>query len=223
MRKIIIPAAGKATRFNGILKEFASINNEGLTALENTIQTSIYKLGATHITIISNPEKREVHTEFVKSIMPKYKDTLFYMVPQMGNRDLLSAITTGLITPPFAVEGGLLMPDTIVDLDPVEKIQPGITFGVFATNEPERFSIIDNGGILTKPKDIAPGWYAAWGIVLWSLFVGSHMREANQNYTHYDEMFDTMMYLYGHHTFALRSYYDIGSIEHYMKYMDETL
>ncbi len=224
MRKIIIPAAGKAERFNGILKEFAPINSIHQTAIARTIAVAVGDIKATDIVIITNPIKHDIHRDYLKAkIIPEYPDIRFYLVEQRGNKDLLSAIGTGLTTGPSNIPGGLLLPDTIVDIDPVDEIKPGITFGVFKTETPERFSIIKDKQLLTKSTELPPAVYDAWGIVLWSSVVDSIMTKTYQAYDHYDTLFDTMMYITGYHTFPIHTYYDIGSIEHYMRYMDETL
>lgn len=221
MRKIIIPAAGKAERFNGILKEFAPIDNEGTTALQNTIRTAVHKLKATHITVVTNAQKQYTHMDYIKAvILPEFPQISFYLKLYEGSRDLLDSIATGFTTAPHNTEGGLLLPDTIVDMDVVDKIPAGITFGTFRTTEPHRFSVIADNTIYTK-SNMVTGEYKAWGVVLWTPLVGQDMALNHGTYTHYDEMFRNMMWKYGYGTFPIHSYYDIGSIEHYMRYIDD--
>lgn len=220
MRKIIIPAAGKAVRFNGILKEFAPIDTT--TPLHRMIWLAKTKLQASYITLVTNAAKYEIHKEFIDTIAVVYPEIQFTLINQSnyGNRDLLDAIITGLQTQPWNIAGGLLLPDTITDFDTIESTAP-LTFGTFPTTEPERFSVLYQKSIYTKSTALQPGIYNAWGVVLWDANVAQKMLTYHNRYTHYDDMFYHMMMMFGYTTFTLDYYYDIGSIKTYLNYLED--
>ena len=223
MRKIIIPAGGNAQRFNGILKELSPLDNEGInTPLLNTISLAV-KLGATDIKLITNPEKKRIHIDYIYSaILPRYdKVRIHVLTQQERGRDLLDAVALGLESPPYNTAGGLLLPDTVTDFD-IPEIKPGITFGTFDTQEPARFTILADNALHTK-KALPTATYKAWGVILWSPTVGLDMTANHIKYQHYDELFNAMLYRYGYHTFPLKYYYDLGSIEAYLNYMDNNI
>jgi hypothetical protein len=210
---IIIPAGGQATRFNGIIKELLPIDLKGTTALLHTIRLA-RKLKAADIHIISNHLKETIHTGYIQ-------ETVYIQIPgpiivhttEHYNKDLWSSIRPYLHN---MQRGGLLLPDTITDFF-VPELSNGITFGVFDTHEPERFSIIENNCILTKPKNKLAGYYKAWGVVLWSKQATQHM--LNNDFNTYDEAFQSVMDTFGYDTFPLHYYYDIGTMETYMQYI----
>lgn len=223
MRKIIIPVAGKATRFNGILKEFAPIGEE--FALERTARMAIEKFGATHIVFVSNAEKLVLHYEFIQArLISTYPEVHFNITIQtVFDRDLWDAIYAGLLAYPQDVDGGLLLPDSVFDVyDTLDIDRWGIQFGTFMTDEPKRFSILTPFDIITKPDDLSEGMYNAWGVVLWDEYVTKMLIDNNDIITHYDKAFSAAMNIHGYSTFNLKYYYDIGSIEKYIEFLEET-
>lgn len=223
MRKIIIPAGGQALRFGKVLKEFAPLNIDGSdTTFKRSIYLAIHKLQASDIVIITNPEKAQIHLEYIhREILPLYTDVNILLAgTQQQASSVLEAIGWGLRIGPRNIPGGLLLPDTVTDFD-LPEVQAGITFGTFKTTEPERFSIVHENTIYTKVR--RSGVYDAWGVVLWSAMVGEAMAARINEYDDYDHMFKQMMHVFGYDTFPLDYYYDLGSIEHYLKYMEDNL
>lgn len=225
MRKIIIPAAGKAERFNGVLKELIGINPyTNATALGRTIHLAVHRLHATHIVLITNEEKQAIHTEYIESIAHYFPDTIFNIVLQSDDRDLLGAIITGITVDPRYMPGGLLLPDTITDFDAIPEDVNNIAFGLFTTQEPERFSIVFNGTIYTKESGFPerPQGYSAWGVVLWDSEVAHKMLMFNHLFATYDALFQHIMTVFGSYsTFDLKYYYDIGTYEKYVEYLGD--
>jgi hypothetical protein len=222
VKKIIIPAGGKAERFNGILKELAPLNNEGTeTTLKRSILLAANTLAATDIIIITNPVKADIHFEYIRDeILPLVDTHITLIGSKQQASSVLEAIGWGLRQPPYNVAGGLLLPDTVTDFDPVD-IRPGITFGTFKTTQPDRFSTIQQDKIYTKIPQV--GTFDAWGVVLWSPTIANAMEAHYQNFMDYDDMFNAMMRLFGYHTFPLHYYYDLASIKHYMEYIDNNI
>jgi UTP-glucose-1-phosphate uridylyltransferase len=212
---IIIPAGGQATRFNGIIKELLPIDLEGTTALLNILRLA-QKVGANEIRLISNELKKAIHTHYIRTIAYRQiPSPISVHITKDYDKDLWSGIRKYLHK---IQRGGLLLPDTITDFFVPEQTK-GITFGVFDTHEPERFSIIENDRILTKPKNKPAGYYKAWGVVLWSAEATQYMLKETYDSKTYDEAFQSVMDTFGYSTFPLHYYYDIGTMETYMQYI----
>lgn len=208
MRTVIIPAAGKATRFGGVLKELLPISKTE-TALMRAVKNAVASMKATDICIITNKEKVSEHMAALTSLPVTYKE-------QVYNTDLWGAILSGL----SAVDGGLIMPDTITDI-PIMTTSAPLSFGLFTTHEPERFSILHNNTIITKQKIVDNNTvYKAWGVVLWNADVAAYWIK-HGNYLHYDDAFRDAMIHFGFTVFDLPYYYDIGTFDAYTQYIKD--
>jgi len=221
-RKIIIPAAGNAARFDGLIKELIPLDDLGTTGLLNTVTLAVHKLCATDIILVTNNRKKDVHLAYQKEVLaPAFPGIRFKLVEQQQftaeSRDLLDAIITGLMVSPHD-EGGMLLPDTVTMFAPQADIKTGLTFGTFKTTEPKRFSIIAGDRIITK-ESLPDGTYHAWGVVLWSSFIGLLMQQVHAKFTHYDRLFEAIMHDIGYQTFDLEYYADIGNIQAYMEHL----
>lgn len=219
-RHYIIPAAGKATRFNGIHKELAPLPN-GHTSLGHALDLALNS-AAIDILILTHSSKWWLHHEFIKLYEKQrgIKPGLIRLEMQRDyTYDLWSAIIQGLHMMPELKPGGLILPDTITDFNPeyAQTSHDGLSFGVFDTTEPHRFSIIENDEIITKPDYKPEGIYKAWGIVLWSAI--AHKRLLEIDVTRYDDAFQQVMDRLGHETFPLEYYYDLGSVDKYIEYI----
>lgn len=222
MRTIIIPSAGRATRFGGTLKELLPLNATD-TSLKRAIDNAVIGMDADEIVLVTNKDKIWEHTNYVGTHIGFHLPIQF--VPQVYNRDLLGAILTG-ITP--YKDGGMVMADTVTMVD-AHAITAPLSFGVFATWQPERFSVLWDNSIVTKQEfydceenqryDLPA--FKAWGVVLWSKEVAAYWVQHSDEYEHYDDMFRDAMYFFGYATFDLPYYYDIGTFEAYLAYLKE--
>ncbi len=218
-RHFIIPAAGKATRFNGIHKELAPLPN-GNTSLSHALDLARAS-AAIDIIVLTHSSKWWLHSEFIRLYEKQrnIKPGLIRLVMQQDyTYDLWSAIIQGLYMQPDLKAGGLILPDTITDFNPeyAQTSHDGLSFGVFDTHEPQRFSIIQDEQIITKPDYLPEGIYKAWGVVLWSAIAQRRLRELS--ITRYDDAFQQVMDRLGHETFPLDYYYDLGTYAAYVDY-----
>jgi len=223
LRKIIIPAAGQAERFDGRIKELIPLDDLGTTGLLNAATLAVHKLCAPDIVIITNARKQTIHREYMQDVLAKeLPDTQFKLVEQQiftpEPRDLLDAIITGLSVSPH-MDGGMIMPDTVTMFQPQVEIRTGLTFGTFETTEPHRFSVIVGNTLITKQVLPDNTVYSAWGIVLWSSFIELLIRQAHHKFSHYDRLFEAIMQDIGYTTFPLEYYADIGSMQSYMEHV----
>jgi len=85
------------------------------------------------------------------------------------------------------------------------------------TEEPWRFSIMQNDTILTKPA--MEGVARAWGCVSWSKEVVAFWRD--KIYDHYDDAFRDAIKAFDHTEFPIRDYYDLGTWEAYRQFILE--
>jgi len=219
MRTVIIPSAGKATRFGGLLKELLPLNATE-TPLKRAIDNAVIGMDADEVVIITNKDKIWEHMNYVSRNIEFHLPIQY--VPQVYDRDLLGAILTG-ISPHN--DGGLLLPDTVTMVD-AHNVTAPLSFGLFDTYEPHRFSVVHKKTIHTK--EVLPifdyeQWskvsYKAWGTVMWSKEVAQYWIEKSDTYEHYDDMFRDAMQYFGFATFDLPYYYDLGSFDTYVEYL----
>lgn len=203
----VIPAAGKAERFSGIYKETLPVHSGTHTCLQNAVSTAI-QYGADNIVVVTTPEKVGIHTHLLRN-----NEVPISFVLQRGD-ELWGAIQSTF----FRYEDSLLvMPDTV--FDPVEALYREMEFqlGVFTTGHPERYSVLKDRVIYTKPHNFPSGVYKAWGIVYWSRHVIDLWQ--NRTYGHYDQAFNDAIHTFKLRTFAIDNYYDLGTIGHYQEYV----
>jgi hypothetical protein len=220
MRTVIIPSAGKATRFGGLLKELLPLNATD-TPLKRAIDNAVIGMDADEVVIITNKNKLWEHINYISCNIPFHLPIQY--VPQVYDRDLLGAILTGIS--PYT-DGGLVLPDTVTMVN-AHNITAPLSFGTFLTLEPNRFSVLADKTIYTKQasmpvKNENPLGYKAWGAVMWSKEVAEYWIEHSDKYEHYDDMFRDAMNRWGYATFDLPYYYDLGSFESYLQYLKDT-
>ncbi len=217
MRTVIIPSAGKATRFGGLAKELLPLNATD-TPLKRAIDNAVIGMDADEIILVTSKERIWEHTNYIGSHIGFHLPIQF--VPQVYDRDLLGALLTGMS---MHNDGGLVLPDTVTMVD-THGIEGSLVFGTFWTQEPERFSVIYDGTIITKQRiegnevDNVAG-FKAWGVVMWSKEVAQYWINKSDEYEHYDDMFRDGMQHFGYRTFNLPYYYDLGSFDKYVEYL----
>lgn len=215
MKQVIIPSAGRATRFGGTLKELLPIN-ETETPMFRAIQNAVLGMNADEIVLITSTEKISEHVKYIDKNIP-YGIPISYRI-QNNAQDLWGAILTGI---DWNSDGGLVMPDTVTFINPEYTTAP-IAFGVFWTQEPNRFSILSNGTIYTKRPilDDIRVHSKAWGTVEWGVEVAQYWQQTDE-YAHYDDAFRDAMERFGYATYDLPYYYDLGSFKAYTDYIKE--
>lgn len=210
----LLPAGGRAERFDGIYKELLPIGEK-----EFLLSAAIRRgrdLGARHALVISSPEKRSTHARFLSRHAAGFDVRL--SVRQERDEHLWSALRREIPTDEASL---LVLPDTTWVCRESVPADADLAFGVFETDEPHRFSLVHDGRILTKPAGLAGTWMA-WGCVYWSPAVARFWQEQEQRhgeYADYDRAFEDAMRKFGHRTFAIEHYCDMGSWSSYASFV----
>lgn len=211
--RFVIPAAGKATRFNGIPKELLPIgpNNCGLT---NAVRLA-NQIGHCSPVVVTNREKSDIH----RRILVEHNLDASIVVEHDHDCDMWGSVLQGI--DPLR-QGGVIMPDTIPVIDPSLHVAAPLVFGCFVANEPYRFSCLDLSGqvptILTKPRIAHP--MLAWGVVAWDEITANLFLTARDR--HFDRAFESVMRTRGFGIVMLQSYSDVGAFDHYKNYLRTT-
>ena len=214
-RRIIIPAAGNAVRFGGILKELLPIS-ETECALSYAVKTA--GMFGTPV-VITNASKEP----FQRKALARAGAPLVEFIEQADYaHDLWSAIQCGLQA---GCAGGLILADTVAEFElqvPL-KGHNQLVFGCFETTEPSRFSIVlETARIATKEAN--PPGNKAWGMVFWHEQVTEYLLElhARKHVAHYDRAFEAAMAQFEWGVFPLKAYADLGTFAAYRDFILST-
>jgi hypothetical protein len=210
----ILPAGGRAERFDGIYKELLPIG-EGKFLLSEAIRRA-HALGADRALVISSAEKYPTHARFLSRHASGYDVGI--SVRSERDEHLWAALRREI---PTGEAGLLVLPDTTWTCH--DRIPAGadLAFGLFATDEPHRFSLVHDGRILTKPAGLAGCW-DAWGCVSWSAEVARFWKEEEDlrgAYPDYDRAFEDAMREFGYGTFRIEDYCDLGTWTAYASFL----
>jgi hypothetical protein len=210
----LLPAGGRAERFDGIYKELLPIG-EGEFLLTDAIRRA-HALGADRARVISNADKHATHAKFLARHATAYAVEL--SVRAEHDEHLWAALRREI---PLDDSVLLVLPDTTWTCN--ERIPEGcdLAFGTFATEEPYRFSLVHDGRILTKPTGRLGRW-EAWGCVYWSARVAAFWKQQEYRsgvYPEYDRAFEAAMQEFGYKTFRIENYHDMGSWSAYSAFL----
>lgn len=197
----IIPAAGKASRFGGIMKELLPFCGE--TFLHNIVRT----IPADNIVIVTSANKIAQHASAIGS-------RAMYMI-QEGENDIFSAILTAIQIK--AERYYFAMPDTYISRYAFAEMPLGdFELGVFRTDTPERYGVIDDNGVIHNKDKSQKKPAVAWGILSWTRAVRDYWLSMSgiQNYT---EAFNLAMSHFGYDIWWLDYYYDMASQDDYVR------
>ena len=205
----IIPAAGKAVRFGGVLKELLPLPS-GVSFLGEAV-LRLKAARCNDIVIITSEEKIQQHADRVG-------DFVFYAI-QNDNRDIYGAIATAIHFE--ANEYLFTMPDTYMNRDAF-KDYDGFRFalGCHFTFEPERFGCFKNGVVVNKDKSI-PTPATGWGVLAWTKEVVELWRAFTP--ADYTSAINMAMEKFGYKTWMLDFYHDNASIDDYVRLMRKEL
>lgn len=210
----ILPAGGRAERFDGIYKELLPIG-QGDFLLSAAIRRG-QALGSDRTLVLSSADKVATHARFLARHAAGFAVNL--MVRSETDDHLWAALKRVI---PRGEDALLVLPDTTWTC--TERIPEGaeIAFGVFRTDEPWRFSLVQGDRIVTKPAD-AVGTFEAWGCVWWSARVARfwEREEARRGpYPEYDRAFEAAMREFGYGTFRIENYSDLGTWSAYASFV----
>ena len=204
----IIPAAGKARRFGGVLKELLPLPNGVSFIAEAVLRLRNY---CDDIVVVTSEEKIRDHAK-------ELGGNVFYAI-QEDDRDIYGAMVTGM---QFEADHYLFtMPDTYMPRNSFSgyKDEP-FAMGMHKTMIPERFGCFYKGSVINKDKDI-PTPAIAWGVLAWSRIVRDYWLVSDlQNYT---DAINEAGYEFSFNTFELGFYHDNASIEDYMQLLRKDL
>ncbi len=204
---MIIPAAGKATRFNGLLKELLPVGKDE-TPLLLAVKRALSITG--QAIIITTEEKKPFH----KAALQAYDRDIYYIIDRCPSGNLWNSVRLGLEP---SKDSGLILPDTVLNYSDEIPDAP-LAFGVFQTDEAYRFSCLNRelNQFETKPKDRRFG--IAWGMVVWDAYVSDELVKSICSTA--DDNFNWLMRLVNWETFILSEYHDLASFEYYKKWLE---
>lgn len=197
----IIPAAGQALRFGGVIKELLPLP-DGRTLLEHAVDRLCH---CDRIVVVSNASKVDKH-------IPKLLGKAGVVI-QQGN-EMWGAIQTAMVTYD-ADQYYLTMPDTWMMRRAFEGV-PEVDFGYgyFITERPERFGCLMGNRFEDKPQ-FAYTPAVAWGVLTWS----KHAKRMwlTKRPSDYTEAINFAIEQYNHTHWSIGPYFDCASIEDYEK------
>ena len=204
----IIPAAGKARRFGGVLKELLPLPNGVSFIAEAVLRLRNY---CDDIVVVTSEEKIRDHSL-------ELGGNVFYAI-QEDERDIYGAMVTGMH---FDADHYLFtMPDTYMPRNSFSGYcNEPFAMGMHETMTPERFGCLTDGLVINKNENI-PTPAQAWGLLAWS-------RETKKFWKAWDVMTYTDAINVGisnfdYVTWNLGFYHDNASIEDYMQLLRKDL
>jgi len=204
----IIPAAGKANRFGGVLKEMLPVY-DGVTLIRRTL-TALHNGGCDACVLITNREKLQAHAQHLE-------DWQVYYAVQFGGRDIWSAIVETL--PIHGKVNLFAMPDTYYPADIFTDFMTGdFTMGAFETTAPERFGVILENGIVNK-QEMPAGTYQAWGVLGWTDKVAKLWIDHIDHIETYTQALNMAIAEFGYHVKPMEYYYDLAAWSDYQQFI----
>ena len=202
MRLGIIPAAGRAERFGGLLKELLPIR-DGVLLMDYSLR---WLQHCRHIICVTSLEK-------IGQLSRHYPDLLFAI--QRDDRDIWGAIRTALEIDARYYD--MAMPDTITNEQSRSNWHSDLTFGVFKTDQPERFGVIADRRIRDKDESLKGTKRHAWGTISWSRKIRNYWLAYDHQIVRFDQALSLAMAAFEFSTFKSETYQDIASWEDYQE------
>ena len=200
----VVPAAGKATRWGGMLKEALPLS-ETESFISRTVR-AMFAGNADACLVITSPEKIRSHSEALK----RY-DVIYRFQSEEG--DLWQAIKESFI---FNAKWNMFaMPDTFWPMGVFDSqmFEQDFNIGCFETQKPNRFGILSGGQIIDKP-DVA-GQYSAWGVLTWSRHIVNFWLENLSIIDNHTQAFNMAMKEFSFHSIEMPFYHDMASFVDY--------
>lgn len=197
----IIPAGGRAKRFNGIPKELLPVDDKhcGLTRCIQAMRNG----GATKIFVGSAIYNYGLHRAVSKDVI----------IEPRNYRGMWEVITTA--QKQQADYYFFAMPDTVFNIDAFNITESDISCGTFITDEPNRFGIIVNDYIYEKPAFGGE----AWGLWIWSNEAMKHLSRSLKDTFDLPISLNNTIERFGLNKFPLKFYYDFANFGEYRKYL----
>jgi len=203
----IVPAAGKAERFGGLLKELLPWDT-GESLLHRTVR--ILWTVSDAVIVISNPDKIAQHAQELEG----FSDV--YFVLQDGDT-LLSGIRSMTVEADYYF---FAMPDTVfpenIFPENIFPDSPDLNFmmvGLFDTIEGHRYGVWRDGRIDDKNPENRGQLLKAWGVLGWPQSV---MKILHETYlTNHTDALNLALEQVKHYTIQMDSYHDVADYEAY--------
>lgn len=199
----IVPAAGNAIRFGGLLKEL--LPYEGGSLLGNTV--AILQQHCENVVVLTRPDKIMQHAQALDGCGVTF-------ILQEGD-NLLSGIRSVTWDSDYYL---FAMPDTVFPLDafPEDFDKEVFQIGLFNTTEGHRFGVFENGQIDDKnPQN--KGWLnaQAWGFLGWPRAAMKIIRETYVK--EHTAALNLAIEKVGYETFPMAYYHDFSNFDEYRK------
>jgi len=195
----IIPAGGRAQRFNGVLKELLPVGEESL--MRRTV--GVLRGGAaTSIIVLSAPDKVAAHMRGLEGLHGIY----FVQSDEVLFKSILRACEIPASWYLFA------MPDTFLPEDAFyRKLDDDFVLGIFKTDRPEKFGVCIGTGINDKDESLKGTTQWAWGVAAWSHRIRDFWLARAGTIQNHTEAFNLAMTRFGWRSFHLAYYHDVAS------------
>jgi hypothetical protein len=197
----IIPAAGKASRFGGILKEMLPAH-DGVSLI-----THAYKRLRAHcdlIVVVTNTDKVQHHMTAIKGVV---------FVEQQKQTDLIGAVQAAMEVK--ASRYLFTMPDTYASETAFDNLPDSVlSLGLFLTHKPERFGCLVDGVVYDK-KPSTPSPAMAWGALSWQ----SETKDIWLTSPTLTDGLNSIIAKHGYSTWEMGDYYDMASMRDYADYI----
>lgn len=204
----IIPAAGHANRFGGVLKELLPIYDK-VTLIRHSLN-AMNNANADAVLLITNRDKLSSHAQHLEMWR------VYYAV-QLGQQDIWSAIVESL---PIRGNWNMFaMPDTYYPVDIFQNLcVSDFNIGCFETKLTERFGIVTDKGIVNKSV-LPDGIYNAWGTLCWSNAVAEYWMKYINEIETYTQAFNMAIAQFGCSMVKMPFYNDLATIEDYKEFI----
>lgn len=199
----IIPAAGKANRFDGILKEMLPLH-DCVTPLKHSLN-AMQAAKADAVLLITNREKLMTHANHL------HQWRVYYAV-QLEHSDIWGAICESL--PIHGRMNYFAMPDTYYPVNVFGGCVDHFCINWFETNMPERFGVLTEQGIINKMA-LGTGKYKAWGTLAWSSEVAQFWMRNIDRIKDYTTAFNMAIDTFGFSLKKMDFYYDMATMDDY--------
>lgn len=212
----IVPAAGKAERWGGTLKELMPLSM-GRTILDHTLDVMTSTVD--QIVIVTSQEKIQTISAHVGD---RTRTPISFTLQHAAHGpDIMGAIVAGCETK--ADRYFFAMPDTHYDRDAFQYFPThDFAMGLFDTTTPERFGVLAGREIVNKRaqwqlnKDGKLHTYNAWGVLTWTSDCVALWRDLKPE--SYTIAINQAIDEYGVNFWRLKQYYDFASHDDYLRF-----
>lgn len=201
----IVPAGGKAVRFNGLPKELLPVSQD-----ECALTRCVSAFGTDGVLVFSNHDKYDLH----KAALDGMPGVRLVTWPCNGLAEVISLGINAQIADWYY----FAMPDTVFPTDAFPEPNHAVMCGTFLTDEPERFGML-RGDTLVDKEPGPPGF--AWGAWIWSRVAAEFLADACDKFQDYTPALNALIAKFGMEQFPLRYYYDLASFKDYRKFLKE--